>query len=298
MAGPESRISWIRRISEYLKNRTWTDENMVLGEFGIPEESRGGDRHDIRIRRLQQAGDQALEALWRFAQGLGPSTETPSLASASRPDLIRLWGQGSPRVFLSHRAEFKVQAKELKDELAKWGATSFVAHDDIEPTRAWQTEIERALASMDVLVALLTGGFRDSWWTNQEIGVSLGRGVPVLCVRIDEAPHGFVGQPQAIPGAGRSSSEIAKALVSVMSGQPRLSNALLTGIVIQWESARRFEEGIRVMGLLEACKTIPPDLLARIELAFEANDQLHNSSEVNRRYPSFIAKVKSAANQE
>jgi hypothetical protein len=186
----------------------------------------------------------------------------------------------------------------LKDELAKWGATSFVAHDDIEPTRAWQTEIERALASMDVLVALLTSGFRDSWWTNQEIGVSLGRGVPVLCVKIGEDPHGFVGVPQAISGVGRSPAEIAKALISAMSGQPRLSDSLLKGVVVQWELARSFEEGIRVMGLLEACKSIPPELLTRIELAYEANDQLHNSLGVSRRYPSFVARIKAASGQK
>ena len=298
MAGPEDRVSWIRRISDDLDDRRWTDENLVLGEFGIPEGSRGGERTEIRIERLQQADDRSLEALWRFVSGLGPSTEAPTLASAATPDLMRLWGKGSPRVFLSHRADFKVQAKQLKDELAKWGAASFVAHDDIEPTRAWQTEIERALASMDVLVALLTNGFRTSWWTNQEVGVSLGRGIPVLCVKIDEDPHGFVGVPQAIGGAGRSPLEIAKALVAVMSGLPRLSSALLKGVVFQWESAGSFEEGIRAMGLLEACKAISPELLTRIELAYEANDQLHKSASVSLRYPSFLARIKSAAKGE
>jgi len=297
MAGPNRRVTWIRRISDDLDARTWTDERMVLSEFGMPEEARGRERTEIRLMRLQKADDQSLEALWRFVSGLDPVTETATLASASTPDLVRLWGEGSPRVFLSHRADFKVEAKHLKDELAKWGATSFVAHEDIEPTRAWQTEIERALGSMDVLVALLTSGFRTSWWTNQEVGVSLGRGVPILCVRIDEDPPGFVGVPQAIPGTGRPSSEVAKALVSVMSGQPGLSNALMEGAVTRWESAKNFEEGIRAMGLLEACKTIPSELLSRIELAYATKDQLYNSTGVTSRYPRFLARIKAAAEQ-
>jgi len=37
---------------------------------------------------------------------------------------------------------------------------------------------------MDVLVAILTTGFRESHWTNQEIGVAIGRGVPVISVRL------------------------------------------------------------------------------------------------------------------
>jgi hypothetical protein len=100
------------------------------------------------------------------------------------------------------------------------------------------------------------------------------------------------------PRAGRSPLEIAKALVAVMSGLPRLSSAFLKGVVFQWESAGSFEEGIRAMGLLEACKAIPPELLTRIELAYEANDQLHKSGSVNRRYPSFLARIKSAAKEE
>jgi TIR domain len=169
-----------------------------------------------------------------------------------------------------------------------------VAHDDIEPTRAWQTEIERALASMDALVALLTTGFSGSWWTNQEVGVALGRNVPVICVRIDEDPKGFVGADQAIPGLNRSPQELAAEVIRVMSGQPGLASALFLGLVIQWESAATFQEGIRALRQLEDCDHLPPQLLERIERAFETNDQLHGSTGVSNRYPAFIARMKAA----
>jgi TIR domain len=294
MAGPEDRIFWITHISENLRGQSWVEEDLVLAEFGVPEYARGGDRDEVRVKRLQKTRDEVLEALFRFATGASPKPQATVLAGPSKVDLLRLWGAGSPRIFLSHKAEYKADAKVLKDELARFGAASFVAHDDIEPTRAWQLEIERALASMEVLVALLTSGFQSSWWTNQEVGIALGRDVPVVCVRIDEDPRGFVGSTQAIAGAQRKPAEIAKALIGVMSAQTRLSKALLVGLVNQWEAASSFEEGIRVMGLLDACKSIPADLLERIESAFESNDQLHNSVGVNKRYPSFIARMKTA----
>lgn len=267
---------------------------MVLGEFGIPEAG-GGDREEIRIARLRGATDGALESLWRFVTDVSPSSERSSLAAPSREDVARLWPAGSPRVFLSHKAESKVQAKGLKDELAKFGAASFVAHDDIEPTKAWQTEIERALASMDVLLALLTPGFQNSWWTNQELGVALGRNIPVICIRISEDPRGFVGSLQAISGGNRSEAEMAQEVVRVMSGDTSLASALTLGLVIQWESSQSFLQGIRAISQLETCRSLPADLLARVERAYKTNDQLHGSGAVGNRYPAFIAKMKAAA---
>ena len=71
-----------------------------------------------------------------------------------------LWGDGAFRVFISHVAKDKEFAASLKVSLERRGIASFVAHEDIEPMREWELEIERALFSMDVLVALLTEGFR------------------------------------------------------------------------------------------------------------------------------------------
>ena len=230
---------------------------------------------------------------WR--EETGALLAPPTLATSSDSDQTRLWGTGAPRVFLSHRADFKAETKQLKDELTRYGAASFVAHEDIEPTRAWQAEIERALASMDVLVALLTDGFAGSYWSNQEVGVALGRGVPVITVRISEDPRGFIGGSQAISGHARTPSEWAKGLIAAFSGHSRLTRPLLVGLVNQWEIAPNFMEAIRVMDLLDASKTMPADLLARIEAAFKANDQLHNSGGVHRKYPAFLARMKSGA---
>jgi len=220
---------------------------------------------------------------------------SPALAATSDTDRMRLWGEGSPKIFLSHRADFKTETKQLKEELAKYGAASFVAHEDIEPSRAWQTEIERALASADVLVAVLTTGFAASAWTNQEVGVALGRGIPVVSLRITEDPVAFIGHLQALPGHSRTAVERAKALVAAFSGYPRLTYSLLSGLVRQWEQVLSFPEAIRIMDLLDASNAMPSELLARIEAAHASNNQLHGSVVVHRKYPGFIARMKAAA---
>jgi hypothetical protein len=92
----------------------------------------------------------------------------------------------------------KVETAKLKGDLELFGATAFVAHSDIHPTREWQDEIENALATADCLVALLTSDFHDSDWTDQEIGYAVARGMPIIPVKLGSDPYGFIGKYQAV----------------------------------------------------------------------------------------------------
>ncbi|MCU0662782.1 MAG: toll/interleukin-1 receptor domain-containing protein [Myxococcota bacterium] len=118
---------------------------------------------------------------------------------AVSPDNIgRIWGDNGYRVFLSHKSEVKKETAVLKSELQLCGVSCFVAHQDIAPTSEWQDEIENALNSMDAFVALMTADFHDSNWTDQEVGFALGRGVPIIAVKLDRDPYGFIGKFQAL----------------------------------------------------------------------------------------------------
>ena len=140
--------------------------------------------------------DPTLEK-WRLNSG-ALIDSSPAAIITSEDQLIKLWRPGYFRLFISHKAEQKKQATLLKDELQCYGVSCFVAHEDIEPTKEWQIEIEKALFSMDALVALMTEGFFVSFWVNQEIGVAIGRSVPVIPIRLEADPLGFIGKYQAI----------------------------------------------------------------------------------------------------
>lgn len=114
-------------------------------------------------------------------------------------DLIRIWENlNTFKIFLSHKSEAKILAKKLKDYLANYGINCFVAHEDIEPNEIWQNEIERALFSADMLIALLTKGFHNSNWTDQEIGIAIGRKIPIISLRLGIDPYGFIGKFQGL----------------------------------------------------------------------------------------------------
>ena len=60
---------------------------------------------------------------------------------------------------------------------------------------------------MDALVALLTENFHDSNWTDQEVGVAIGRDVPVITIRMGTDPYGLMGKWQALSGCHFSKSD-------------------------------------------------------------------------------------------
>jgi hypothetical protein len=140
------------------------------------------------------------------------------------------WKPNFLRMFLSHLSTNRRKASDLKGSLAALGISAFIAHQDIEPSREWQTEIESALATMDVLVALIEPGFRDSAWTDQEVGYALGRSVDVIPLLVGVDPHGFIGKIQGIHVKGKVPSKVADELLVALVKRPRLRDKVLNGL--------------------------------------------------------------------
>jgi TIR domain len=163
--------------------------------------------------------------LLRIAEELdidAPGTKTP----AARPP--RNWdGTTDLRLFVSHIALRKDKAARLKGCLDSFAINAFVAHDDIHPTLEWQSEIERALGTMDAFLAMHTDGFSESCWTQQEIGYAVCRRVKIISLKMgNEDPAGFISKHQALPRQGRSAEAIAKHLNDLLADDPATSPML------------------------------------------------------------------------
>jgi nucleoside 2-deoxyribosyltransferase len=124
--------------------------------------------------------------------------------------LIRPSGEKVFRLFVSHLATHRVFAADLQTALLDFGISGFVAHNDIEPTQEWQTQIETALATCDALIALLHSDFHASNWTDQEIGFAMGRGAPTFAVRLGQVPYGFISRFQAFNGDNKAAVALAR----------------------------------------------------------------------------------------
>ena len=184
------------------------------------------------------------------------------------------WGEGTIRVFISHKAEDKNLANDVKNSFLTYRVASFVAHEDIEPMMEWQLEIERALFSMDLLVALLTPKFSESNWTDQEIGVAIGREVPVVPIRLGKDPYGFIGKYQAIQET--NASKIVDKIIDYLLRHERINSRLkhlaeqaLASAVTNHGSVDRASVLTRVSSAIDRAS---PDLAVALRGAFASEN--------------------------
>lgn len=213
---------------------------------------------------------------WRKDSGtlLGPSKSVlPTTAE-------RIWGASGYRVFLSHKTEVKRETAELKDKLQVFGATSFVAHEDIHPTKTWQDEIESALASMDAFVAILTEDFHDSLWTDQEVGFALGRGVPIIALRLGRDPYGFIGKFQALTCDW---DEAPVELVKLLLPHPKMIDAYLISV----RECTSFDRGNTLAQVLPAIQTLSGSQANEVVAAYNSNMELRGSFGFNGAKPRY-----------
>jgi hypothetical protein len=203
---------------------------------------------------------------WRSESGV----LLPQQRTATPETAERIWGREGYRVFLSHKAEVKAEAAGLKERLAVFGVSAFVAHKDIHPTKEWQDEIENALASMDAFVALLTKEFHESYWTDQEVGYALGRGVPLIAAKLERDPYGFIGRFQALACKWNNS---ALRIVKLLIKQPHMLDCYIAAL----PNCHSFEEGNLLSKVLPDVEELNAAQVERLISAYDKHRQLRES---------------------
>jgi TIR domain len=148
------------------------------------------------------------------------------------------WRSDHVRLFITHTHEHRGMAKQIKEALVfPYRVDAFVAHDDIEPTRLWEDEITNALRTCDALLALLTPGFHESKWCDQEVGWVLGRDMPLVAsVNMGATPHGFIGRFQAIPRFGDDPARLRTRFIGRSSIIPQPRRPPGTLLLARWKT--------------------------------------------------------------
>lgn len=126
------------------------------------------------------------------------------------------WQRGYYRMFISHLSENKSIACDLKRVLGTLGISCFVAHEDIEPTKVWQDEILRALATTNVLCAIVSPGLVNSEWCDQEVGFALGRDILCVPLMYGEKPYGILGMSQGVQCKGVDIKKVAVSIFNIL----------------------------------------------------------------------------------
>jgi hypothetical protein len=219
------RFDLIDRVARELQSRFKTYElNAYLRSFGIDV---GDTSQPISSKWVHAKGilsGVTLDVLLKVADDLTMNAAA-IVAGASLPP--KNWeGTAAFRLFISHVSAEKEKAKRLRECLAPYSISAFVAHEDIHPTKEWEQELVRSLHTMDAFLAMHTKGFAASNWTQQEIGFAVCRGVKIISFKMGEDPSGFLARRQALLRNRRSAEEIAKEIDGLLSDDPLTKDKL------------------------------------------------------------------------
>jgi hypothetical protein len=278
---PSLRITLIKEIVQRLSVEEWPLVDVTLRQFSLPwSDVWNGTKEAYIAAQIENGADEVLENLARHL-GFTFDAATPDIAPA-------FWRKGYFRLFISHLAEFRVNAAELQEHLTALGVSAFVAHNDIAPTTEWQNEIETALATADALLALLHPGFHASKWTDQEVGYAMGRNLPVFSVRLGEDPYGFIGRFQAFQGNSKPAAALAQEVFDVLVKHKQTRRQMAEALLQRVEDSDTFAQAKANVAHLEKATYWQSSFAQRLLLAVKSNGQLNGSWGVPERIAQLV----------
>ena len=268
---PSDRVSIISEIGRRLGTAEWPLIDMTLRQFRLPWTDKwDGDDRRVYVMKMIEDGDD--ETLLSLSNHLGHEF------TASHPTTEPgFWHKGYFRLFVSHLAEHRRVAAEVQDRLLALGISSFVAHNDIEPTREWQDEIELALATCDGMLVLLHPGFHQSQWTDQEIGYAMARQVLIVAARIGTDPYGFIGRFQGMNGNGKTAVAIADELFGILREHAKTRRRMAEAIVALFCQSNSFRDAKNNVDLLEEIDDWNSSLSDQARSAATSNRQIREA---------------------
>ena len=159
-------------------------------------------------------------------------------------------------IFLSYSHNDRILAHEIKRYLEEIDFACFLAHEEIEVTAVWRDEIRKHLDSCSGLIAIVTQNFAASAWTNQEVGIILGKEKPVVPLIFGDstALPAFIEAIQGIPVSVNTVGESVAKATPVFSQESvsfdslranRNLASILTKFNVKWERYQRLPENER-----------------------------------------------------
>lgn len=288
---PLQKIEAIKRILTELTNRgyTWNDIYIYLRYYNVeakhPEYTNFENVDEYFMSYASELDDKIIEAM------INEFNETIIQNDAQNQTLVNsgLWRDGYLRVFISHLTTNKQSASRLKENLAKYGIDCFVAHEDIEPSKLWLTEIEKALASMDLLCAIITEDFYQSKWCDQEIGIALGRSIPTLSIKKGADPHGFISKFQAIK-AKQKVYEVAQDVFETICKMDIINHKYFSLLLTLFLNSKNEQEALDWLRLINGISNFNVNNVDKLTSLYDKNSIL-KSEAIIKEYNKLAKKI-------
>ena len=259
----------------------WREARETLRAFGIDsvQPSIGGPGAGAYLlNTLATVPDDKIAALYAYVTG----------ASNADPGC---WAPGRLRLFASYLDSHRAEVGAVRARVALAGVDMFAAHDSIDVSKEWQQVIEDALRTCHAAVVFLHDGFRDSAWTDQEVGYCLDRRLPVLPIKYAANPHGFLARYQAADCAGLGPDHIGDLVLAWLCAEPRTQAAMAEATVTALAASNSFDQTRLIVGLLNRLPAFTADQLRRLDAATADNTQVSLARYAGTDVPTLIARL-------
>jgi hypothetical protein len=276
------KIELINKIGRELQERMKFDEiDAYFESYGIPTDHQPS--YNSKYVYVKEVLPKVKDEI---VLEIASELEIEHKAVSSIPIKVKeseatFWKPGHFKLFVSHLASFKKTIGILKAELEKYGISSFVAHEDIEPTKQWQDEIEKGLFSMDAFCAVLMDGFKESNWTDQEVGVAVGRNVLIIPIRRGLDPYGFIGKYQGFQAIGKNVGQVAEGIFEIISSNEKTKSKYLNTLVELILLSNTANQGIERLKALKKIKDLPKDKVEYLQDKITDNENLKQTRFLN-----------------
>lgn len=143
--------------------------------------------------------------------------------------------------------------------------------------------MRNGLATMDFFVALMTGDFHASEWTDQEAGYAVARGVPTVSVDLGLKPYGFLGKFQALSSSWENAADD---LLPLLLEHERMVGAYVQAV----KDCASFDFGNRLANAFPHIRNLGDAEVDTLIEAYNGNSQLQGSYGFDGTKPSKYGK--------
>lgn len=186
------------------------------------------------------------------------------------------------KVFISYSSQDKVLAGLFKQCFENYaGFSVFLAHEDIAPALDWELNIIKNLKEADVVIPLITDNFRNSDFTDQELGMALALNKIIIPFKLSDInPYGFIKKIQALrcyTGQTDIINAVTK-LVFVLIDNDEFSkyqDLVIDSVVEAFCKSNSYKTSSIIIRILTKIKSFNKDQIAGLKSAIKNNNQVY-----------------------
>jgi pyruvoyl-dependent arginine decarboxylase (PvlArgDC) len=285
------KIELISQIGRELQTRmTYSDISSFLSEFNININKPTSNVNSKWVYVKDLLSGEPDNLILQIADEIG--IEHNLNASDINIQNSDFWLPFHFKLFISHLAKYKEKAQSLKIALLKYGISSFVAHDDIVPTKEWQIEIEKALFSMDALTAILTPEFENSKWTDQEIGIAIGQQILIIPIRKGLDPYGFIGKYQGFNSNNKTVEEVAIGIAEILFTNNKTNIKMVKSISDLIINSTKPDDILKYFNIITDFSFITKDVLEQIQDKYKNSNTIMGNKIILTKVESLLKQYK------